>query len=150
MSCTIRSVNDLAQLPDDQLLGCLKALRAAVHREKQAHSALLRAHRTPSGSPFVFESFDWIPRRAQRWDVAQVGPQTPVEELLVRTGAREALKRLHIFCLEDLSAITERELLGEQAIGVKTVARLREMLVRANLDFLEDPDAGFKTASGRA
>ena len=150
MSCTIRSVNDLAQLPDDQLLGCLKALRAAIHREKQAHSAALRAHRIPAGSPFAFESFDWSPRGAQRWDIAQVEPQTPVEELLVRAGARDALKRLHIFCLEDLSATTGRGLLDEQAIGVKTVARLRETLVRANLDFLQDPEAEFKTASRRA
>jgi len=150
MSCTIRSVNDLAQLPDEQLLGCLKALRAAIHRDKRAHAASVRARRIPSDRPFVFESFDWFPRGAQRWDVAQVEPQTPVEELLVRAGARDALKRLHIFCLEDLSAITERELLDEQAIGVKTVARLRETLVRAKLDFLEDPEAGFKTASRRA
>jgi len=69
----------------------------------------------------------------------QLSPETPIDEISVRASARDALKELSIFCIEDLSAISEQELLKEVAIGPKTLGRLREVLSRVGLDFLPNP-----------
>jgi len=138
---TIRSVDDLAQLPDEELLACLGALRAAIVEAKRQHAIALREHMIPSGSPFIFPSFNWRPKGQQRLDSpGQLRPDTPIDEIAVRASAREALRDLSIFCIEDLSAISEQELLKEEAIGAKTVGRLREMLARVGLDFLPNPN----------
>jgi hypothetical protein len=141
MSCTIRTVDDLAQLPDAQLLACFGALRTAIHEAKRQHADALRDNLIPSGAPFEFRSFDWRPRGSQRFNMpAQLSPETPIDEISMRSGARDALRNLSIFCIDDLSAISEQELLNEEAIGAKTVGRLREALIRVGLDFL--PNAG--------
>ena len=57
----------------------------------------------------------------------------------MRAKARGALFELNIFCVEDLSAISEQELMMTDAIGAKTVNRLREVLACVGLDFLPDP-----------
>jgi hypothetical protein len=142
MSCTIRTVDDLAQLPDAQLLACFGALRTAIHEAKRQHADALRDHLIPSGSPFEFRAFDWRPRGSQRFNMpAQLSPETPIDEISMRSGAREALRNLSIFCIDDLSAISEQELLNEEAIGAKTVGRLREALARVGLDFLPNASA---------
>jgi hypothetical protein len=137
----IRTVDDLAQLPDEELLASLGALRAAIVEAKRQHGVAVREHVIPSGSPFTFPSFNWRPKGPQRLDTpVQLKPETPIDELAVRASAREALRELSIFCIEDLSAISEQELLNEEAIGARTVGRLREMLARVGLDFLPNPN----------
>jgi hypothetical protein len=153
MSRTIRSVDDLAQLPDSELLACLGALRSAIHQARRQHADALRERQQPVEQPFHFHTFDWRPRGAQRFSMpAQLSPETPIEEISMRAAARVALKRLNIFCIDDLSAINEQELLQEEAIGAKTVGRLREALTRVGLDFLPDaaaPEAGATSPGAR-
>lgn len=142
MSRTIRSVDDLAQLPDSELLACLGALRSAIHQARRQHADALRERQQPAEQPFHFHTFDWRPRGAQRFSMpAQLSPETPIEEISMRAAARVALRRLNIFCIDDLSAISEQELLQEEAIGAKTVGRLREAMGRVGLDFLPDATA---------
>lgn len=142
MSRTIRSVDDLALLPDAELLACLGALRTAIHEAKRQHASALREQLIPPGAPFSFPSFDWRPRGAQRFSMPdQLSRETPIDEISMRAGAREALKNLSIFCIDDLSAISEEDLLKEEAIGAKTVGRLREALARVGLDFLPNATA---------
>ena len=142
MSCTIRTVDDLAQLPDAQLLACFGALRSAIHEARRQHAQALRDNLIPSGAPFEFRAFDWRPRGSQRFNMpAQLSAETPIDEISMRSGARDALRNLSIFCIDDLSAISEQELLNEEAIGAKTVGRLREALARVGLDFLPDDGA---------
>jgi hypothetical protein len=137
----IHSVDDLAQLPDDELLPCLGALRSAIHEAKRQYAAALRERQLPQDSRFNFQSFTWRPRGAHRFNLPiHLTPETPIDEISVRASAREALKDLRIFCIEDLSAISEQELLKEEAIGPKTLGRLREVLSRVGLDFLPDPE----------
>ncbi|MDM0105719.1 hypothetical protein QTH97_12290 [Variovorax sp. J22R24] len=137
----IQTVDDLAQLPDDELLPCLGALRSAIHEAKRQHAEALRERLIPESSTFAFHSFNWRPRGAQRFNIPiQLSPETPIDELSVRASARDALKELSIFCIEDLSAISEQELLKEVAIGPKTLGRLREVLSRVGLDFLPNPN----------
>jgi len=137
MSRTIRTVDDLAQLPDTELLACFAALRSAIQEARRQHADALRECLIPSGSPFEFHSFDWRPRGSQRFNMpAQLSPETPIDEISMRSVARDALRNLSIFCIDDLSAISEQELLNEEAIGAKTVGRLREVLARVGLDFL--------------
>jgi Bacterial RNA polymerase, alpha chain C terminal domain len=138
---TIQSVSDLAQLPDDELLGCIGALRAAIHEAKRRH-AIARRQDPAMDSRFTFTSFDWSPRGVQRLSTpVRLTPATPIDEISVRASAREALKELNIFCIEDLAEISEQELLKEEAIGPKTLARLREILARVRLDFLPNPNS---------
>ncbi len=138
---TIQSIDDLAQLPDGELLACLGALRAAIVEAKRQHAVALREHLLPVDAPFSFRSFNWRPKGPQRLDTpAQLKPETPIDEIAVRASAREALRELSIFCVEDLSAISEQELLQEEAIGAKTVGRLREILAHVGLDFLPNPN----------
>jgi hypothetical protein len=136
----IHSVADIARLPDDELLPCLGALRSAIHEAKRQYAAALRERALPDDSCFNFESFTWRPRGAHRFNLPiHLGPETPIDEIPVRASARDALKELSIFCIEDLSAISEEELLKEEAIGPKKLGRLREVLSRVGLDFLPDP-----------
>lgn len=149
MSRTIRTVDDLAQLPDAELLACFGALRTAIHEARRQHADALRESLIPRNSPFEFQSFDWRPRGSQRFNMpAQLSPETPIDEITMRSGARDALKNLSIFCIDDLSAISEQELLNEEAIGSKTVGRLREALARVGLDFLPNSTAA-PVAPGR-
>jgi hypothetical protein len=155
MSRTIRTVDDLAQLPDAELLACFGALRTAIQEARRQHADALRECLIPSGSPFEFSSFDWRPRGSQRFSMpAQLSPETPIEEISMRSAARDALRNLSIFCIDDLSAISEQELLNEEAIGAKTVGRLREVLARVGLDFLPNataaPNPARRTGSAAA
>jgi len=152
MSRTIRTVDDLAQLPDAELLACFGALRTAIHEARRQHADALREGLIPRSSPFEFHAFDWRPRGSQRFSMPpQLSPETPIDEITMRSAARDALKNLSIFCIDDLSAISEQELLSEEAIGSKTVGRLREALARVGLDFLPNatavPVASGKTAN---
>lgn len=137
----ITSLNDLAQIPDEELLGCLGALHAAIIEAKRCHTVLKRDGLIAPDAPFKFQSFAWHPKRSQRLDaIGRISPETPIEEIPIRPSAREALRALNILCVEDLSAISEEELFDEAAIGKKTLARLREILARVDLDFLPSPD----------
>ncbi|MDM0002311.1 hypothetical protein QTI24_27155 [Variovorax sp. J22P240] len=150
MSCTIRSVGDLAQLPDDELLACLGRLRAAIHEAKRKHAAARREARIPADKAFEFHTFEWRPKGPQRLAApSKLSPQTPIEEIPVRASAREALSELNIFCVDDLSAISEQELMMKQAIGAKTLNRLREVLACVGLDFLPNPTDQLTACAGR-
>ena len=47
----------------------------------------------------------------------------PVEDLALRFSSRDALETLNNYCLADLSAISEEELLKLRTIGIKTLSR---------------------------
>jgi len=139
---TIRTIDDLAQLPDDELLGCLNALRMDIVKAKGQHAMAFQKRADSSKAAFGYSEFLWRPKASQRLDTpSRLVPDTLVEELVsIRPSARRVLSSLGIFRLEDLSAISEEELLREEAIGPKTVCKLREALSRLGLDFLASPD----------
>ncbi|MDM0033394.1 hypothetical protein QTI33_14760 [Variovorax sp. J22P271] len=137
VSRRIESVQDLAQLPPEELLPCLRALRDAIGEARRKRAEDRREGRVAADAPFSFPAFDWYPRGSRGGELpARVDPSTPIEEIPMRTGARAALNSLGIFYLEDLSAITERELMVKESIGRHTAERLREVLLRVGLDFL--------------
>jgi DNA-directed RNA polymerase alpha subunit len=104
-------------------------------RRKRAEDR--REGRLAADVPLSFPAFDWCPRGRRRAELpARVDPSTPIDEIPMRTGARAALNSLGIFYLEDLSAISERELLVKESIGRHTAELLREVLLRVGLDFL--------------
>jgi hypothetical protein len=138
---TIQCIDDLAQLPNEELLACLGALRLTIVEAKRQHAVALRERVIPAGLPFAFPSFNWRPKGPQRLNTPiRLQPDTPIDEIPVRASAREALRELSIFCIEDLSEISEQELLREEGIGAKTVGRLRAILARVGLDFLPNPN----------
>lgn len=135
-------------MPDTELLACFGALRTAIQESRRQYADALRDCLIPPGSPFEFHAFNWRPRGSQRFSMpAQLSPETPIDEISMRSAARDALRNLSIFCIDDLSAISEQELLNEEAIGAKTVGRLREALARVGLDFL--PNATALPSPGR-
>jgi len=137
VSRRIESIQDLAQLPPEELLPCLRALRNAIGEARRKRAEDSRERRIAPDAPLSFPAFDWYPRAARQSNLpVRVDPATPIEEIPMRTGARAALNSLGIFYLEDLSVISERELLVKESIGRHTAELLRETLRRAGLDFL--------------
>jgi DNA-directed RNA polymerase alpha subunit len=60
-----------------------------------------------------------------------------IDELGLRISISSALKDIRIFYVEDLCEANEDELLRHESIGVRTTARLRDVLQQANLSFRE-------------
>jgi hypothetical protein len=135
-----KTVEDLARLTDEELVSCLGALRAAIVKAKRRHANSIREGMVAADTPFVFPTFDWRTESVQSPE-RPLESDTPVDDFPVRPSARQALKELGIFRVEDLSAISERELLRKGAIGLKTVTRLREIAWRIGLDLLPNPNA---------
>ena len=136
----IWSLSDLAQLDEAELLACCRALRGAIRRARSEHAKDVREGRIRPGSPVQFESFVWIPRGLAGLGPARIRPETPLDDLALRSEVRDALGRLHIFCVEDLAHISERELLETGAIGAMTVARLRAAVEALGMSFLAADD----------
>jgi len=140
-SKTIRTVADLAALTDEDLQRCLSALRAAIRERRNVHSDMLAQGRLPASTPLRFDEFVWKPSERPRADrTLQVQRTTPIVDLPIRRRAVHRLVELHVLALEDLSAISERELLAVPDLGRTTIARLREYLGTVGLDFGEHPD----------
>ncbi|MDM0084854.1 DNA-directed RNA polymerase subunit alpha C-terminal domain-containing protein [Variovorax sp. J31P179] len=127
---TITTLNDLAQLPDGELVACLSGIRAAIHKAKQAHAKAQAEGRAPP--PVHLPAYVW---RARPSSHRKPRPDMPIDDLGMRVSISSALKELGIVYLEDLAEIDEQELLGHDAIGVRTVARLRDALQQAGLGF---------------
>ncbi|MDM0022733.1 hypothetical protein [Variovorax saccharolyticus] len=134
----IESVQDLAQLPQPELLPCLMALRKAIEKARQCHADDCLHGRSPAEAPLRFDAFEWGVRR-KTGDLDQpirLDPSTPIDEIPLRREARAALNSLGIYYVEDLSAISEQELLVKNSIGRQTAGRLRAALLRVGMDFL--------------
>ena len=137
----IRTVSDLARLSDVELVKCVKAMRGAIAARKRAHEDAIAIGGLPSDAHFVFEEFQWKPNddAESKWE-AQHTRETPIRELPIRTRARHQLQALHVLCLEDLSAISERELMSCRDLGPTSIIRLRAALQLVGLDFAEHPN----------
>ena len=137
---SIKTIEDLAQLPDDELVKCLAALRGAISDAKRQHAVAVREQLLASTSRVAFHTFSWRPVSTAKQPPAKIGPETPISDLPLRPSALRALREKHVICLEDLSAVSEQELLRAKAIGSKTLERLRERLKAIDLDFMPNPD----------
>lgn len=139
---TLRSIDDLAQLADGELASCLKSLRTAILEAKRQHAVALREGAITPDQKFSFLSFTWRPRRARRVDCfSRLAHDTPIDDIALRPSARHALRQHGICWIEDLSQISEQELLLEEAIGPRTMCTLRAVLESVGLEFLPNPDA---------
>ncbi|MBB3182250.1 hypothetical protein [Variovorax sp. Sphag1AA] len=118
----------------------MAALRTAVMEARRVHAISQQEGVVSSATPFAFHSFNWRPKTANRLDTPLLSPETPIEELPLRKSVHEAFKALNIYCIEDLSAISEGELLAEVSIGRKTTNRLREILAGLGMEFSPNPD----------
>lgn len=131
----------MASLTDVELQNCLVALRAAIQARRRAHAEAVAAGSLPADAPLAFDEFVWKPVEKRRVDREQQFERTtPVTDLPIRRRAVHQLLELRVLALEDLSAISERELLSVKDLGGTTVTRLRELLHSVGLDFAEHPD----------
>lgn len=138
---TIRAVSDLAALSDVELQHCLLGLRAAIQARRRAHAEAIASGSLPADTPLGFDEYVWKPAEKRREDWAQqVERTTPIAELPIRRRAVHQLLHLRILALEDLSAISERELMTVKDMGGTTATRLRELLQAVGLGFAEHPD----------
>lgn len=132
----IRTVADLAQLGEDELANCLKALRCAIQERKRIHAAALSAGDLAPGTPLEFNEFSWRPTDRNRMIGASgYSADSPIADLPLRHQVKRALLERNIYCLEDLSEMTEFELRRLKDAGVMTVERVRELLAEVDLDF---------------
>jgi hypothetical protein len=65
----------------------------------------------------------------------------PIGEIALGAQARQALHERGIYWLEDLCAVSERELQQEKAIDAPTLSALRDALASVGLAFRPDADA---------
>ena len=84
MACTISTLNDLAQLPDSELVACLSGIRSAIHRAKRAH-ADAHAAGQKEARPFSLISYEWRPRQSSRLG-PRPRPDMPIDELGLRVS----------------------------------------------------------------
>jgi len=134
----IRSLNDFLDVPEEELQSCLAGLKAAIHRIKANQAALLR-----DGHPeerIRFDVFAWEPVGKRRLETGSMQGATPIKALALKPRVRHVLSLLNIYYLEDLSEISESELIREPSVGQTTVARLREALHAIGMDFKPNPN----------
>ncbi len=139
---TIRSVEDLSQLSGDELSACLLSLRRFILATRRKHAAALRDGLIAAGSRPDLSSFNWYPKRALQLDcLSRLGLDMPIDEIAVAAQARQALRERGIYWLEDLCAVSERELKQEKAIDAPTLSVLRDTLASVGLALRPDADA---------
>lgn len=63
MPTIIRTIADLAALPEDQLGPCLRSLKARIELERKAHRKDVNQFALPKDTPFEFTQFEWDPLR---------------------------------------------------------------------------------------
>lgn len=129
MAIEIRSIDDLAQLSDEEMSRCMNALRSAIMRHKKDC-----ARRTSGNADQGFVYFTWSLRPVRK--VQALGGDTLIEEVVLHPRTREKLAGLGIVRLVDLTEITEEELRNEPMVGPATLARLSDLLCQAELRFL--------------
>lgn len=132
---------DLAALSDVELQHCLVGLRAAIQARRHAHADAIAAGSIAPDAPLDFHAFVWKPVEKRRvdWD-QRVERTTSIADLPIRRRAVHQLQQLRVLALEDLSAISELELLTLKDLGRTTVTRLRDLLKSVGLDFGDHPD----------
>ncbi|MFK4706024.1 DNA-directed RNA polymerase alpha subunit [Roseateles asaccharophilus] len=137
----IRTVADLAALSDVELQQCLLGLCAAIQARRRAHANAVAAGGLPADAQLDFDEYVWKPAEKRRndWD-QDFERTTAIADLPIRRRAVHQLIELRILAVEDLSAISERELLAVKDMASTTVTRLRELLHSLGLDFAEHPD----------
>lgn len=134
---TIRTVEDLYQLSGDELSACLRDLRRFILATRRQHAAALR-----DGARSDFPSFHWCPKSALQLDrLPPLGPDLPIDGIALGAPARQALRERGIYWLEDLCALSERELQQEKAIDAPALSLLRDTLASVGLAFRPDADA---------
>lgn len=134
-SVVIASLEDLVNLPDDQLRPCLAALATHIRRIRRRRASataqgLGQADALAPAAPFVWTR---VPRKTDL--VPVVAGDTPLEQLKLRRRALFRLREMNIYCLEDLAEATEREVAVIRDLGPTTRARLRGWLQAIGLDF---------------
>lgn len=133
-----RTVADFLEVPEEELADCVCAFRKALLRAKADRHKAVRSGLPADSVPF--DTFTWAPNDTEPVDNVPVTRTTPVDELPLRPVVRFALREMHVYCLEDLSEVDERELACTPAVGAHTVQRVRTLLARVGLDFKPDED----------
>lgn len=137
----LKHVGDFLDVPDHELAACLNAFRLFVLRTKADRRAAEMEGLPHSSMPM--ESFCWNPRGQPENQNAPPEGTTPLEELPLRHSARQALRAMNVFCLEDLSEVSEREFHALRDVGALTVEKIRGLLASVGLTFKPsaDPEA---------
>lgn len=134
----IRTLSDFLDVPEEELHRCLRAFRQAVQQAKADRTNAVREGKPAKA--IKFDTFVWKPQDNEIKDVGNLQGTTPIEELPLRPVNRHRLRELSIYCLEDLSEVSESELRRMPDMGATMVARLRELLRAIGMDFKANPN----------
>lgn len=133
-----RTVADFVDLSEDELRLCLQAFGRAVLAVKIHRQALIDRGRDPASIPF--DKFVWNSREAGREAATAPYPEMPLSELPLRTEAKIRLREMHVFALEDLSQVTELELIVLPNVGPLAVRKIRGLLAQIGLSLKPSDD----------
>src|ERR1035437_3609789 len=122
-SITIRALEDFLKVPGEDLGRCLKSFREKIERTKLARAD---AKRLGMSTVEPLDGFEWSPNAASDPDLKGLTfeASTPLTEMGLRPSAVRQLKDLQIYCLDDCTEASERELLRIPDIGRSTVLKL--------------------------
>ncbi len=134
----IRTLSDFLDIPEEELHRCLRAFRQAVQQAKADRADAVRLGKPAKA--IKFDTFVWEPQDREAQDVGTLQGTTPIEELPLRPVTRHRLRELSIYCLEDLSEVSENELKCMPDVGATMVAKLRELLNAIGMDFKPNPN----------
>jgi Phage integrase protein. len=134
----IRTLADFLDVPEEELHRCLRAFRQAVQQAKSDRTDAVREGKPAEA--IKFDTFVWEPQDREAQDIGTLQGTTPIEELPLRPVTRHRLRELSIYCLEDLSEVSESELRRMPDMGATMVARLRELLNAIGMDFKPNPN----------
>lgn len=135
---TIRTLKDFVSVPEDELRACLHAFRVAIERTKAVST--IPGSNGISIDGVQFNEFVWDPRNFEKVPTVAVHKTTLIEDLPLRPSTKRHLLEVNIYCIEDLSEISESELLVMRDIGRTTIEHLRELLKNTGMAFKPNPN----------
>ncbi|MDM0022644.1 hypothetical protein [Variovorax saccharolyticus] len=141
----IGSIDDLAQVPDEELAQCMAALRKAIETARTQHLQDIRDGRVPKNARFHFEAYHWLPRQSR---IAHPHPEMQIDDMPFRPAVRDALHDLGIYRVVDLTLIRAEELFEHPCLAPESIVLLSEMLRAAGLDFLDGARSSPPSHSG--
>jgi DNA-directed RNA polymerase alpha subunit len=131
----IRTLDDFLNVPEAELVACLRTFRGWIEQRKALRSEAVRMGL--STASVQFEGFTWKPRpdASTTRPAKPYPPETDVRELGLRPSAMHRFRELNLYALEDFTQVSADQLVGVPDVGPATVTQLQEYLRAIGLDF---------------
>jgi hypothetical protein len=131
----IRTLDDFLNVPEAELVNCLRTFRDWIEQRKALRSEAVRMGLSPAS--VLIGDFTWKsrPDASAGRPAKPYSAETDVRELGLRPSAMHRFRELNLYALEDFTQVSADQLVGVPDVGRATVAQLQEYLHAIGLDF---------------